>query len=44
MKALTSLPDGANARETLPLSLLNDLLYCPWRAALRVGVKAIAPL
>jgi CRISPR-associated exonuclease Cas4 len=26
----------SDARETLPLSLLNDLLYCPRRAALKV--------
>src|ERR1035441_7380633 len=36
MKTLTSLPEGANAPEPLPLSLLNDLLYCPRRAALKV--------
>ncbi len=36
MKALTSPPEGANAPEPLPLSLLNDLLYCPRRAALKV--------
>src|ERR1039458_5378273 len=35
MKALTSLPEGASALEALPLSLLNDLLYCPRRAALK---------
>ena len=35
MRAQTSLPDGANAPEALPLSLLNDLLYCPRRAALK---------
>src|ERR1035441_9641450 len=35
MKTLTSLPEGANAPEPLPLSLLNDLLYCPRRAALK---------
>ena len=35
MKALTSLPEGANALEPLPLSLLNDFLYCPRRAALK---------
>jgi CRISPR-associated exonuclease Cas4 len=29
------LADGVNAREALPLSLLNDLLYCPRRAALK---------
>jgi CRISPR-associated exonuclease Cas4 len=30
-----SLPDGASAPEALPLSLLNDFLYCPRRAALK---------
>ncbi len=35
MKALTSLPEGAIVLEPLPLSLLNDLLYCPRRAALK---------
>src|SRR5208337_5697175 len=30
-----SLPDAASAPEALPLSLLNDLLYCPRRAALK---------
>ena len=35
MKALTSLPEGANAPESLPLSLLNDFLYCPRRAGSR---------
>jgi hypothetical protein len=43
MKALTSLPEGASALEALPLSLLNDLLYCPRRAALKVveGWRAV---
>jgi len=36
MKDLTSPTEGANAPEPLPLSLLNDLLYCPRRAALKV--------
>ena len=30
-----SLPEAANAPEALPLSLLNDYLYCPRRAALK---------
>jgi hypothetical protein len=30
--------------EPLPLSLLNDLLYCPRRAALKVGEEAFAPV
>jgi CRISPR-associated exonuclease Cas4 len=30
-----SLSDAASALEALPLSLLNDLLYCPRRAALK---------
>jgi CRISPR-associated exonuclease Cas4 len=36
MKSSISLPDAASAPEALPLSLLNDLLYCPRRAALKV--------
>src|ERR1019366_5956969 len=36
MKPSISLPDVAGALEALPLSLLNDLLYCPRRAALKV--------
>jgi CRISPR-associated exonuclease Cas4 len=36
MKSSISLPDVASAPEALPLSLLNDLLYCPRRAALKV--------
>jgi CRISPR-associated exonuclease Cas4 len=36
MKSSISLPDAASASEALPLSLLNDLLYCPRRAALKV--------
>src|SRR5664279_4377793 len=35
MKPSVSLPDVAGALEALPLSLLNDLLYCPRRAALK---------
>jgi len=35
MKPSVSLPDAAGAPEVLPLSLLNDLLYCPRRAALK---------
>ena len=44
MKALTSLPEGANAPEPLPLSLLNDFLSCPRRAALKAGEKGFGPL
>jgi hypothetical protein len=30
--------------EALPLSLLNDLLYCPRRAALEAGENGLRPL
>ena len=44
MKTLTSLPEGANAPEPLPLSLLNDLLYCLPQAAFKEGENGFGPL
>jgi hypothetical protein len=37
-------PQAPELPEALPLSLLNDLLFCRRRAALKAGLKGSEPL